>query len=221
MKLECIERITSEPVGAVVIWLHGLGADGTDFLSAVEYLDPGSDKGVKFVFPHAPVRPVTLSGGQMMRAWYDVRSLDMDGAGDVEQLNAARRQIEDLIQDQTDAGIAPEQIVLAGFSQGGALALYTALRYHQKLAGIIGLSTYLPMPRKLADEIHAENRKTPIFLAHGARDPVIPIVAGEYGRDTLVYYGCPVSWNRYPIEHSVNIDELNDIKSWLKLNLDF
>lgn len=198
-----------------VIWLHGLGADGHDFEPIVPQLGV-DDLPIRFVFPHAPVRPVTLNMGMPMRAWYDIKSLDRDAAEDETGVQASAAEVRKLFEQEVSRGVPMGNIVLAGFSQGGAIALYAGLRCPETLAGIMGLSTYLPLRNKLAEEAEAANLKTPIFMAHGSYDPVVPFAYGQLSRDLLTEQRYAVEWHSYPIEHNVNIDEIRDIGQWLK-----
>jgi phospholipase/carboxylesterase len=199
----------TEPVTACVIWLHGLGADGTDFVPVVQAL---ALPGVRFVLPHAPTRPVSINGGYVMPAWYDIRSRDLSQAEDVDGLNHARAQVAALIAEQVAAGIAPERIVLAGFSQGGATVLYSAITLATMLAGVMVLSAYLPLQASLD---LAVTRPVPVFMAHGEFDEVIAVSLAETARDALVQAGWPVSWHSYPMAHSVCEAEIAAIRGWL------
>lgn len=200
---------------ASVIWLHGLGADGSDFEPIVPELQLPAT--VRFVFPHAPVRPVTINGGMPMRAWYDITAL---GGGsvveDAEGIITSQQQVEQLIAAEAAHGVSPERIVLAGFSQGGAIVLHTGLRQSTRLAGIMALSTYLPLNQRLEAERHAANADTPIFMAHGQYDQVVPMTIGQQSRDRLQSVGQPLEWHEYPIEHSVSLEEIRDIAAWLR-----
>src|SRR5690625_2939354 len=200
---------------ASVTWLHGLGADGSDFEPIVPELQLPAT--VRFVFPHAPVRPVTINGGMPMRAWYDITAL---GGGsvveDAEGIITSQQQVEELIAAEAAHGVSPERIVLAGFSQGGAIVLHTGLRQSTRLAGIMALSTYLPLNQRLEAERHAANADTPIFMAHGQYDQVVPMTIGQQSRDRLQSVGQPLEWHEYPIEHSVSLEEIRDIVAWLR-----
>jgi phospholipase/carboxylesterase len=216
MSLLPAEIVQTQPSPvASVIWLHGLGADGHDFMPVVPQLDLPQDVGIRFVFPHAPVRSVTINNGYVMPAWYDVLSLDLRQEQDRDGIVQSQQQLEQLIENEIDQGIAAERIVLAGFSQGGAIALYTGLRYPKRLGGIMALSTYLP----LADTTEAEraevNNNIPIMMAHGAQDQTIVIEAGEESKQLLGQLGYEVSWHTYPMEHSVCAEEIGDISKWL------
>lgn len=214
-----LETVTINPKTqhrASVIWLHGLGADGNDFVPIVPELGLPETLGVRFIFPHAPVRPVTLNNGMAMRAWYDIIGIDRNGPEDADGIEASRTEIEALMQAEKDAGIAADQIILAGFSQGGAIALHTGLRHTETLAGIMGLSTYLPQRDSLAVEAAAANRETDIFLAHGSQDPMLPQQLGEFSRDVLRELGYDPKWHSYPMAHQVCLEEIRDIGTWMQ-----
>ena len=206
----------NEPVRAGVIWLHGLGADGHDFEPIVPELALPAGLAVRFVVPHAPMRAVTLNNGYIMRAWYDLYDLHDDGRVDEKGVRAGAAQIEALIARERERGVPSERLVLAGFSQGAALALHTALRHEERLAGIIGLSAYLPLGRALKGEASPANAATPVFLAHGRLDAVLPFAAGERARDTLKSLGYDVTWKSYQMPHSVCPEELADISAFLR-----
>ena len=217
--LEAIEIETGKSPAASVIWLHGLGADGNDFVPIVNELDLAGAPAIRFVFPHAPVRPVTINNGMMMRAWYDVLFGDLEGSSkraDERGVRESQVQVEALIEREAGRGIATEKIVLAGFSQGGAVTLQTGLRYPKKLAGLMALSTYLPLAESLPQEAAPANRQTPIFMAHGAYDGVIPLVMGAGSMTLLTGMGHPVEWRQYPMQHSVCPQEIEDIAAWLR-----
>lgn len=209
----------SSPATAAVIWLHGLGADGSDFVPVIEELRLPQSLAIRFVFPHARQRPVTINNGFVMRAWYDiaggVRGVEEDSAGIRESENVIRGYIEREIA----AGIAADRIVIAGFSQGGAIALQTALRYPKRLAGILALSTYLPLRNSLANEAAPANRDLPILICHGLRDGVLSASLGTDSRDQLLGLGYPVEWRSYPMEHQVCMEEIADISAWLQARL--
>ena len=211
--LDAIEIETGKNPAASVIWLHGLGADGNDFAPIVPEirLPPSA---IRFVFPHAPVQPVTINGGVRMRAWYDIT----DGAirrEDERGVRASQVLIETLIAREKKRGTKAERLVLAGFSQGGAIALHTGLRHPERIAGIMALSTYVPVAEKLSAEASAANRRVPIFMAHGTYDPVIPLDRAEQSRGLLESLGYPVEWHEYGMPHSVCPEELADIGAWL------
>ena len=217
MNLQAIEVETApNPVASIVI-LHGLGADGNDFVSLVDELDLKSVGPVRFVFPHAPTRPVTLNGGHVMRAWYDIFGLDTtkERREDEAGLRESQALVEGLIAKEKSRGVPANRIVLAGFSQGCAMTLMTGLRYHERLAGLVGLSGYLPLAAKAEAERHAANRDVPIFLGHGTVDPVIPIARARQSRDALVAMGHAVEWHEYPMPHSVCGPEIADLERWL------
>jgi phospholipase/carboxylesterase len=201
---------------ASVIWLHGLGADGHDFEPAVPQLARAQGRAVRFVFPHAPVRPVTLNGGMPMRAWYDILQLNRRAAEDEAGVRSSDAAVRTLIRRENERGVPSEQIVLAGFSQGGAMALYSGTRMPEKLAGMIGLSCYMPIAAAFSTERHAANHGTPIFLAHGSLDPVIEPQLGETSRALLVAAGYAVEWHSYPMGHSVCPEELAAIAAFLQ-----
>jgi phospholipase/carboxylesterase len=215
--LECIEIVTGADPSSSVIWLHGLGADGHDFEPVVEALDLSGLAPIRFVFPHAPFRPVTINGGMTMRAWYDVLSLDFGSRRtDEEGIRTSARQLEDLIRRENGRGVDDGRIVLAGFSQGGAIALHAGLRHPQPLAGIMALSTYLPLASSLAAEASAANRGVPVFMAHGQGDTVIPFQFGSSCARMLQAAGYALEWHDYFMEHGVAPEELRDISAWLR-----
>jgi phospholipase/carboxylesterase len=216
--LETLEIETAPNPTAAVIWLHGLGADGNDFAPVVPELHLPATPAIRFVFPHAPMMAVTINNGYMMRAWYDVSFGDLEGnsrRADEKGVRASQASVDRLIERETSRGVAPRQIVLAGFSQGGAVALQTGLRYRERLAGIMALSTYLPMASSLGAEASAVNRDLPIFYAHGTQDAVIALTMATTSRDKLVAAGYQVEWHEYPMQHSVCAEELADISAWL------
>lgn len=196
-----------------IIWLHGLGADGQDFVPiAGELRLPVA---VRYIFPHAPQRPVTINGGFVMRAWYDIASRSIDAQQDAAGIRASQIAVEALIAQEMERGIAPDNIFLAGFSQGGAIALHTALRQAEPLGGVMALSTYLPLAENAVREVLTSTRATPIFMAHGRNDPVIPYALGAVSRDALLEFGYAVEWHEYAMQHSVCEEELRDIEVWL------
>src|SRR5881628_101058 len=208
--LPCVEIETGRPVRSAVIWLHGLGADGHDFEPIVPYL--GLDRlGVRFVFPHAPRRPVTINMGLIMRAWYDIRGLNVGSDPDLKGIRESMAQVTDLVDRERERGIDSTRIVLAGFSQGGVVALHAALRYKETLAGVAALSTYLPEAEALEKERSVANLGIPIFQAHGLHDPMIPPGLGEQARDRLRALGQTVNWNTYPMQHEVSAEEIADL----------
>jgi phospholipase/carboxylesterase len=210
----------TDPVAAI-IWLHGLGADGHDFEPIVPELRFGAGNAVRFVFPHAPLRPVTLNQGYVMRAWFDVFSLERLDREDEAGIDASRTYLEALIREQEAAGIASDRIVLAGFSQGGAVVLHTGLRHSEPLAGILALSTYLPLPQHLDGEINPANAAVPVFMAHGRDDPTIPLELAQRSRDRLKAAGVDVEFKVYPMPHAVIMDEIEDVAVWLRRTLGF
>lgn len=196
-----------------IIWLHGLGADGGDFVPIAEELK--LPVAVRYLFPDAPMRPVTINGGLVMRAWYDIASPSIAAQQDAAGIRASQSLIEGLITREMRRDIAPGNIFLAGFSQGGAIALHTALRHPVPLGGVLALSTYLPLSDRAASEAQPGNRDTPIFMAHGRGDPVIPRELGVASRDALLGFGYTVDWHEYAMQHSVCEEELRDIEVWL------
>jgi len=206
------------PVGSVV-WLHGLGADGHDFEPIVPELRLPPALPLRFVFPHAPVRPVTINGGMSMRAWYDIFSLDRDGPVDEAGIRDSGEILNGLIRREQERGIEASRIVVAGFSQGGAIALHAALRYPERLAGLMALSTYLPLPESLKEEViandKAANAGIPIFMAHGSFDPMLPMHLGSNSASLLRQYDFAVEWHDYPMAHAVCGEEIEHIRDWL------
>lgn len=211
--LPCVEIEPSSPATWSVVWLHGLGADGHDFEPIVPELGLSPEPGVRFVLPHAPAIPVTINMGMVMPAWYDIRDPDLDSRKDLEGLRRSMGHIERLLAREQERGIPPERIVLAGFSQGGAVALQLGLAYPRRLAGILALSTYLLEPG--LPEAAPANARTPIFQAHGSLDPMVPLAAGEATREVLAQRGYPVTWKIYPMPHAVCAEEVEDISRWL------
>ena len=213
---EGVEIETGRNPQAAVIWLHGLGADGHDFEPIVPELVQRSERALRFVFPHAPMRPVTLNAGYVMRAWYDIIALDRRAAEDENGIRHSQTVITELIRRENARGIATEHIVLAGFSQGGAMALFAGTRYPERLAGIIGLSCYQILAGRFAAERDPANQATPIFLAHGTEDPVVPPALGEAACGQLQAAGYTVEWHAYSMPHSVCPQEVSDIATWLR-----
>jgi len=214
--LETVEISTgSEPAGSV-IWLHGLGADGHDFEPVVPELRLPDALALRFVFPHAPIRPVTINAGMRMRAWYDILAIDRRARQDEEGIRASAAATVELVERERERGIAPERIVLAGFSQGGAVAIHAALRYPERLAGLIALSTWMSLGDSLAAEASPANRDLPIFLAHGRQDPMVPLEFGEQTREALADAGYPLDWHAYDMPHAVCPAEIADISAWLQ-----
>ena len=212
--LEAVEIETAPSPSRAVIWIHGLGADGYDFVDIVPALGL-HDRPVRFVFPHAPMRPVTINRGMVMRAWYDVSDDRGVRREDETGVRASQAQLEGLIAREKQRGIPAERIVLAGFSQGGAMALHTGLRHPERLAGVMALSCFLPLAHLVAGEVSPANRATPIFFAHGIHDPVISLARAQQARDVLMALKYPVEWHEYPIPHSVSDAEVMDIGAWL------
>ena len=204
------------PASASVIWLHGLGADGHDFVPIVPELKLPDSPGVRFVFPHARVRPVTLNMGMRMRAWYDIKTLTAEGRADEEGLRESIALLERFIAAERAGGIASSRIVIAGFSQGAAVALHAALRHAEPLAGILALSSYLPLQALLAAELSEANRATPILMCHGQQDPVLPLALGVMACNWLRASGYRVEWKEYPMQHQVCLPEIQDIATWLR-----
>ncbi|NOR51130.1 MAG: carboxylesterase [Gammaproteobacteria bacterium] len=202
-----------------VIWLHGLGADGHDFESVVPQLELNHHP-IRFIFPHAPAQPITINNGMVMPAWYDITAMDLALGQDEAGVRNSEQLLIRWIEHEIDAGIAPEQIFLAGFSQGGAIALQTGLRYPQQLGGILALSTYLPLAESIDAENSYDTNNLPIFMAHGSYDPVIPMVGGERSASKLRELGYQVEWRDYPMEHNLNSKEIRDIASWISRQLD-
>lgn len=207
-----------EPQGSV-IWLHGLGADGHDFEPIVPELRLPAELALRFVFPHAPVRPVTINNGMSMRAWYDILTLDRDGPADDAGVRDSGRILDQLIERELERGIAADKIVVAGFSQGGAIAMHSALRSKHKLAGLMALSTYLPISHAFEDEVvksaHSGHTDLPIFMAHGSLDPMLPMALGRDSAELLIAHGFNVEWHEYPMAHSVCAEEIDDVRNWL------
>jgi phospholipase/carboxylesterase len=216
MPLETIEIETGNEPTATVIVLHGLGADGNDFVPLVDEMDLRAVGPVRFVFPHAPIRPVTINGGYRMRAWYDIANAGPDRREDETGLRESQREVQALIARERERGIAAKRVVLAGFSQGCAMTLLTGLRHGERLAGLAGLSGYLPLAANTAAERSAVNRDVPMFLAHGRDDPVVEYPRGVASRDALLALGYPVEWHDYPMEHSVCAEEIADLNRWLE-----
>ncbi|MBV9344503.1 MAG: carboxylesterase [Gammaproteobacteria bacterium] len=216
MSQPALEIETGPQPDAAIIWLHGLGADGHDFEPIVPELARPGMPPLRFVFPHAPVRPVTLNGGYAMRAWYDIIAIDRRTREDEPGIRASQALVEQLIGRENARGIRSERIVLAGFSQGGAMALFAGLRHARPLAGIIGLSCYLLLGDRLLPERGAANAHTPIFLAHGTQDPVVLPFLGDEAHRALAAAGHEVEWHAYPMPHSVSPQEVADLAGWLR-----
>lgn len=212
--LEYIEIESGEQPDLSIVWLHGLGADGHDFAPIVQELR--LPFAARFVFPHAPVRPITINGGMPMRAWFDILSLERGGPEDAEAIATSAAAITQLIDAERARGFAAENIVLAGFSQGGALALHVGLRYPQRLAGIAALSAFVPLARRLVAEARPEYADLPIFMAHGTHDNIIELPFAERGRDQLVAAGFAPHWHSYAMAHAVCAEEIADVSAWLR-----
>jgi phospholipase/carboxylesterase len=214
--LENIEIETSPNPGVAIIWMHGLGADGNDFVPMVRELELSGLPGIRFVFPHANQIPVTVNGGYVMRAWYDIRNADLVRREDEIGLRSSQLQVEALIAREKARGIPASRIILAGFSQGCAMTLQAGLRHPEKLAGLMCLSGYVPLPDKLEAEHTPQSLATPVFMVHGSGDGVIPIARAIASRDQLVKLGYQVEWHEYPMQHSLCAEEVDDISAWLK-----
>lgn len=213
--LECVEIETAPNPQYAVIWLHGLGADGHDFEPIVPQLVQPDWPALRFVFPHAPVRPISLNGGLPMRGWYDIAGFDLSQKQDERGIRASIGEVEKLIAREISRGVDVSRVVLAGFSQGGAIALVAGLRHARKLAAIVALSTYLPIADQTASERNDANAATPIFMAHGTFDPVVPQMLGERARDRLRDWGYSVGWHSYPMAHQVCPQEIADLADFL------
>lgn len=214
-----LERIVIEPqveATAVVIWLHGLGDSGAGFAPVVPALGLPVDHSIRFIFPHAPEQAVTINGGYIMRAWYDIKSMDLHDRADMQGVMASELSVLALIDEQIAAGIPSERIVLAGFSQGGVMSLFTGLRYPHKLAGIMALSCYLPTADVLPSQLSVANANTAILLQHGEQDDVVPLSAGLLAKEALIAGGYQVQWQTYPMPHSVIPVQLKAISTWLQ-----
>jgi phospholipase/carboxylesterase len=219
LSLDTVEVEPRMTADAAVVLMHGLGADGHDFESLVPELRLPVPPSVRWVFPHAPVRPVTINGGVPMRAWYDIAALDRSAPEDEAGIRESAEAIGALVRRERDRGIAAGRIVLAGFSQGGAMALFAALRWPERLAGVVALSTYLPLAATLLDEAHPANADLPVFMAHGTFDPLVPPVLGERSRDLLRSRRHDVEWHTYPMPHSVCAEEVQDLRGFLLRSL--
>ncbi|MGH6622322.1 MAG: alpha/beta hydrolase [Burkholderiaceae bacterium] len=214
--LESIELQTNARPVASVIWLHGLGADGYDFVPVVKELENLGAPAVRYIFPHAPTMPVTINGGHVMRAWYDILGADLVRREDEAGVRASQARVEQLIAREVERGTPASRIVLAGFSQGGAITLQAGLRHPEPLAALVALSTYLPLASHFATEASPTSRAVPIFMAHGRSDPVIPIARAIASRDALMVAGHSVEWHEYPMPHSVNAEEIRALADFLK-----
>ena len=215
--LETVEQQTRPRPAWTVLWLHGLGADGHDFSPIVPELVRDDWPGLRFVFPHAPVRPVTINGGTPMRAWYDIQSLSMEQRADEQGLRGSMAEVDALVARERDRGVPPSRLLLVGFSQGGAVALASGLRREAGLAGIACLSGYLPMAERTPAELTEAGRKTPVFLGHGRQDQVVGLGLGTRTRAALEGWQVPVTWHDYPMAHSVCAQEIADLGDWMAL----
>lgn len=213
--LECLEISSTPTPVAAIIWLHGLGADGHDFAPIVPELGLPKDK-LRFVFPHAPMRPVTINGGYVMRAWYDITQSDFARSHDHDGINDSEAALRALIEREHDLGVSYDKIIVAGFSQGGAVALQTALRFPKRLGGVLALSTYCPSTADPTWSVADSNRTVPIFMAHGSQDNIIPLPIAQISCQTLQKLGCSIQWHEYDMPHSVCPQEIVDIATWLK-----
>lgn len=218
--LDTVELDPPVAAKSSIIWLHGLGADGHDFEPVVPELGLPPELGARFVFPHAPQRPVSINAGFVMRAWYDIRDVSYTRDEDEEAIRQSGVAISDLVQRERDRGIPSSRIVLAGFSQGGAIALHAGLRYPERLAGIAALSCYLVLSETLAAEASEANRSVPMFVAHGSLDPLVPMALGEASREKLEGLGYAIEWHDYPMVHCVCLEEMRDIGAWLRTVLE-
>jgi len=223
MNSSCLDAVIINPAAApraCIIWLHGLGADGHDFEPLIPQLDIVQRYRVRVVLPHAPTRAVTINGGMQMPAWYDIKGTDFEARQDSAGLHESAQQVQALIEREVHGGIPVGRIVLAGFSQGGAVVLHTGLRYPERLAGILALSTYLPLADRLAIEASPANRDSPVWMAHGMQDPVVPVSLALQSRDRLLALGYPVAWHSYAMAHAVCPQEVRDIglclADWLR-----
>ncbi|MGE0357366.1 MAG: alpha/beta hydrolase [Burkholderiales bacterium] len=213
--LSHLELSTGADPAGTVIWMHGLGADGWDFVPIVRELDLPEDLALRFIFPNAPVRPVTINNGHAMRAWYDIAMADIGRLPDEKGIRESQAQVEAFLAREKSRGIPAGRIVLAGFSQGGAIALHTGLRHTEALAGILALSTYLPLAESLARESSDANGHVPVFMAHGTQDPVVPLALAESSRSALAAHGLAPEWHAYPMPHAVCAEEVAAIARWL------
>ena len=213
--LQHIELVTGADPQGTVIWMHGLGADGWDFVPIVRELPLPEDLSLRFIFPHAPVRPVTINNGYEMRAWYDIKMQDISRVPDEAGIRESQAQVEALIAREAQRGIAAEKVVLAGFSQGGAITLQAGLRHRDRLAGLVALSTYLPLEESLDKEASAANKRTPIFMSHGSQDPVIPVQLADASRRALESRGYHVEWQVWPMPHSLCAEEVDALGEFL------
>jgi phospholipase/carboxylesterase len=214
-RLETVELEPGAPADAAVVWMHGLGADAHDFESLVPELRLEPRLRVRFVFPNAPVRPVTVNGGERMRAWFDVSGFDRRAPQDDAGIRESHQAVTQLVARERERGIAARRILLAGFSQGGAMALFSGLRSRERLGGVVALSTFLPLADTSRAEAEASNTRLAVFMAHGSFDPIVPQALGESSCATLRSLGCVVEWHSYPMRHSVCPEEVADLRRWL------
>lgn len=217
MSLEKITSQTGDNPQIVIIWMHGLGADGNDFAPVVPQFNI-EGMPIKFIFPHAPKIPVTINGGMVMRAWYDILAMDIDRHIDKQGIMTSVEYIHELIEEQIKLGFSYDQIILAGFSQGAAMSIQISTQFKHKLAGVIALSGYLPIPEQITNT-NTTNDSTPFFMGHGSQDPVVPFELGKKSKNALISAGYKIDWNTYPIQHGVSMDELEDIKKWIIKNI--
>ena len=220
---DLLPAVEIEPKGSAkfsVIWLHGLGADGHDFPPIVPELDIPAERNVRWIFPHAPAIPVTINGGMRMPAWYDIRGMDFDRRHDEEGIRTSAQRVAQLIEREVERDIPEERILLAGFSQGGAIALHVALRHPQKLLGVVALSTYLVLEDSLAKERSKANKDIPIFQAHGTQDPMVVLERGSNAKDVLTGLGYDVEWHEYPMGHQVCVEEIQTLGLWFQARFD-
>jgi len=217
--LEIVELQTTASPTRAVIWLHGLGADGYDFVPVVKELETLGAPAARYVFPHAPMMPVTINNGFVMRAWYDIRTADLAHREDEQTIRASQQAVEELIEREVRRGVPRSRIVLAGFSQGAAITLQTGLRQAEPLAGLVALSGYLPLADRLAAERHAASAGVPVLMAHGTDDPVVPIARAVHSRNLLTSLGYAVSWHEYPMPHAVCAEEIEAIAAFLRQRL--
>jgi phospholipase/carboxylesterase len=214
--LEHIQIETRPNPEIAIIWMHGLGADGNDFVPIVNELDLGGLPGIRFIFPHARTMPVTINGGYVMRSWYDITNADLVRREDETGLRASQQEIEAFIAREKERGIPASRIILAGFSQGCAMTIQTGLRHPETLAGMLCLSGYAPLADKLAAERSEASLATPVFMAHGRQDNVVPFLRAQQSRDALQALGYEIEWHEYPMQHSLCLEEVQDIAAWLK-----
>lgn len=214
--LDSVVLETSPNPDAVIIWLHGLGANGHDFESIIPELKLPENLRIRFIFPHAPSMPVTVNGGYVMPAWYDIMGQNILTGEDEQGMRRSQKQIVELIEAEKKKGILAGRIILAGFSQGGAMTLFAGLRFPQKLAGLMVLSAYLPLPEKLTAELSEANAKTSVFMAHGKQDGVVPFEGARISKEFLLKRGIPLEWHEYSMAHSLHPQEIKDISAWLQ-----